>query len=187
VDTQEAVEPDPDPEPAEEFPVGGRFLAVVLVLELLPRPVGCLLGGEVEVGGLVDDTEVVVAHQRPLAALGDDLHALHRAGAVAQDVTQADDAIHALRVDVIHDHRQRLEVGVDIADDGGSHGRLRNKKSDKPRRPRGGRQRSHRGHAATGLVSPPAGRAKQGTVPPVVTMPPAGPGITKKRGDDAGG
>jgi hypothetical protein len=121
VHTQEAVEPDPDPEPAEELPVDGGPFAVGLVLELLPRPVGRLLGGEVEVGGFVHDTEVVVAHQRPLAPLSDDLHAIHRAGAVAQDVAQADDAVHLLRVDVVHHHPQGFEVRVDIADDGGSH------------------------------------------------------------------
>jgi hypothetical protein len=121
VDTQEAVEPHADPKPAEELPVDGGLFPVGLVLELIPRPVGRLLGGEVEVGGFVDDAEVMVAHQRPLAALGDDLHALHRAGAVAQDVAQADDAVHLLRVDVVQHHPQRFEVGVDVADDGGSH------------------------------------------------------------------
>ena len=85
---------------------------------LLPRPVARGLGAGVEIERLVEDGEVVVAHQRRAAPLDDQVHALHRVGAVPDDVTEADDVLHPAPLDLGEDGRKGLQVRVDVADDG---------------------------------------------------------------------
>jgi hypothetical protein len=110
-------------EEPQEVPALARRVRVLpaVALELLARPVRGLLGDAVEVRRLVEDAEVVVAEQRPLAALRDGVGALHRVGAVADDVPEAQDALAAALVDLGQHRLEGGEVRVDVADEGGAH------------------------------------------------------------------
>ena len=109
-------------QPVEERPATAGLVGARLALELEPGPVGGLLGHLVEVRGLVEGSEVVVAHECELAALGHDVHAGDRIRSVADDVTKAHDAVHPLPVDVGEHGLQGLEVRMDVADEGRAQG-----------------------------------------------------------------
>lgn len=66
----------------------------------------------------MDERLVVVAADDHLGAALDEVHALERARAVADDVAQAAHVADAERVEVGEDGRERLEVRVDVGDHG---------------------------------------------------------------------
>ena len=76
----------------------------------------------VEIDGRVGAVVVVVALDDLAAKLADAADALGGGGVVADDVTKADDVIHALGLGVGKDGVEGLDVGVDVADDGVSAG-----------------------------------------------------------------
>ncbi len=110
---------DADAERSEEPEARLAFGLVGLGVELLAGPVGGGGGGGVEVRGLVEHPEVVVAHEGPRAALGDDIHTFEGFGPVPDDVAQADDAVDGPLVDIAEDGAERFGVAVNVADDGG--------------------------------------------------------------------
>ena len=112
---------DPDAQVAEEVVALGLGVFVGLGVELIAGPERGGLGNGIEVGGLVQDAEVVVSHERPLAASADDVDAFERVRAVAHDIAQADDAVDPARVDVSEDLLECLGVSMDVADDGCGH------------------------------------------------------------------
>ena len=86
-------------------------------------PIDRFLGQLVEGLGRGDDRGllvVVALHHRALELL-DDLDALARVGVVANDVAQADKLRAGLRARVREHGLKRLEVGMDVAENGKSH------------------------------------------------------------------
>ena len=80
-----------------------------------------LLGAGVEVRRLVEHCEIMISDQRPVAPIGHKIDADQRLGAVADDVPEVDDPLHAARLDVRQHGAQRLSIAVDVADDRGRH------------------------------------------------------------------
>src|SRR5262249_44670725 len=102
----------------EELPASFAGLAALTAgLELGAGPEHGPLGGGLEALGVEHGPLVVVAQEDHLA-LHDQVHALARVGAVADDVPQAVDLSDIVLVDVLEDGLQGLEVAVDVADDG---------------------------------------------------------------------
>jgi hypothetical protein len=126
VHAQEVIPQHAHFQAAKKFPTLGGLRGIGLGLELGAGPVRCLFGGLVEVGWFIQRAEIVIAHQRPFAALRDKVHTLHGVGTVAEDVAKTDDAIDlgGLRIDVREHGLQRFEVGMDVADDSGAHREL---------------------------------------------------------------
>ena len=88
------------------------------VLQLVARPEDGPLGGRVEPVGVEHGPLVVVAEQDELA-VHDQVDALARVRAVADDVAQAVDLLdRLLRLDVVQDGLEGFQVAVDVADDG---------------------------------------------------------------------
>ena len=66
----------------------------------------------------------MVAKQGPLASRCDEFNAFNWIRSIAEDVTQTDHTINIAGVDIGQDRCQRLEVAMDVTDDGGAHGAL---------------------------------------------------------------
>ena len=91
--------------------------------ELVAGPEDGPLGPARKAFRVVQRPLIVVAQDRQVEA-HHPVDALPRVGAVADDIAQAIDAIHALAGDVGQDGFQGLQVGVNVADDGALHGRM---------------------------------------------------------------
>ena len=74
----------------------------------------------------VSNDRVVVPQDDVFRSAGNFLKDLLGAGTVSNDVTQADDGVDFVLLDIQQDSLQRLKVGVDIGDDSDSHGVLDN-------------------------------------------------------------
>lgn len=61
---------------------------------------------------------IVVADHSGLAALSDEPQALRRSGSIPHDISQAEDLLDALLIDVGKDCLERIDVGMDVTDDG---------------------------------------------------------------------
>lgn len=72
----------------------------------------------VEVDGGVGAVVVVVAHDDLAAELSDALDALCGGGVVADDIAETEEVVDLLRFGVGEDGIQRLDVGVDVTDNG---------------------------------------------------------------------
>ena len=89
VDTQEIVLKHSHAQLAEELPSLGGGAVARFQVELIATPVGGLFSCDVEIGRLVQDAEVVIPHQRPFTALGNQVHTFHRVWPVAEDIAEA--------------------------------------------------------------------------------------------------
>ena len=69
---------------------------------------------EVADADLAERDEVVVADEADVAPLPHDVAALVRQRPVADDVAEAPDRVHALRVDLLQDRLERVEVSVNV-------------------------------------------------------------------------
>src|SRR6185369_1703011 len=107
-----------DGQVAKEFPAAGAAGRGGIGFKAVAGPETRLLGPAVEIERLVKDGKVVVAHEGDAAAIGDDVQALHGVRAIANDVAKADDIGDAAAVDLGKDGGERLEVGVNVTDDG---------------------------------------------------------------------
>ncbi len=104
---------------AEELPAHVAELGVVrLDVELLAGPVDRHLRLRVEPDGAVEHRLLVVAEEGELELRAGDVHAVDRVRAVADHVAEAEDLVGLVALDVLEDGGQRLDVGVEIADDG---------------------------------------------------------------------
>ena len=103
---------------------GFRILLIGAV-QFVPSPVGGFSRGIIEIGGLVECGEIMVAQQRELTSFLDQVDAFHRVGPVSEDVPQADDLINGSLIDIRQDRFKGHEIAVDVTDDRGSHAKLR--------------------------------------------------------------
>src|SRR5262249_41958325 len=76
------------------------------------------LGGRIEAFRIEHRALIVIAEQHDLAMLHDQVDALARVGAVADHVAQTVNVLYALIFNVLQDCLQRLQVTVDVADNG---------------------------------------------------------------------
>ena len=90
--------------------------------ELATSPVGSLLGGRVEIGWLVEDAKVVIPQKRPFAAFSNEVGTGTRVGTVADQIAEANDALHFALLNVGQDRFEGGQVRVDVTNDGGSQG-----------------------------------------------------------------
>jgi hypothetical protein len=91
------------------------------MFELLPRPADRLLRPDIESVRVEERPLVVVAEDHEAAAIANDRGALARIGAVADDIAEAIDGVHPLPVDILEHRAERLEIAVNVADDGPLH------------------------------------------------------------------
>jgi len=103
---------------AEEAPAGGAERGIGLGVEDVAGPVTGAFGGGVEIGGLVEDGVVVVAHDGGAAAGADEVDALARIRTIADDVAETDDLLDAALGEIVEDGLEGFEIGVNVADDG---------------------------------------------------------------------
>jgi len=71
-----------------------------MVIDLIAGPERCAARGVVEVGWLVEDGAIMIAHQRPFTLLSDDVDALDRIGPIAHDVSEANHPVDRFCRDV---------------------------------------------------------------------------------------
>lgn len=124
-----AVDEEPIPfgvgagEFAEEIPASVDLAwAAGAFVEPVAGPVNRPQRDRVEPFGVEQCRLVVVAEDRPFRPLDHQIEAFAGVGAVADDIAQADDFFDPFAVDVLQDRLQRLEVAVNITDDGSFHG-----------------------------------------------------------------
>jgi hypothetical protein len=101
--------------------VGSVSRQAVVLFELSPCPTDRPLGADVESVRVEESPLVVVAEDHDLAFLPHELDALAGIRPVADDVAQTIDGIDLLPFDILEHGLERLEVAVDIADDGPLH------------------------------------------------------------------
>src|SRR5262249_15980240 len=121
VNEQERIEPIAPRQLAEELPAPLVVRPVVWTFELLAGPEDGALGADVEAVGVEHRALVMVAQERSLAVVHLQVDALGRVGTVNDDVAQAVDLGHPLRLDVVENNLQGLKVPMDIADQGAAH------------------------------------------------------------------
>ena len=110
-----------DLEATEKLIAIGAELFVRFFIKLLARPeCGGFCAG-VEVRRLIKYTEIVIAHQGPLAACADEVDAFERVWSVTDNIAKADNARDPAPIDVGENFAQGRRVSVDVADDGGGH------------------------------------------------------------------
>lgn len=99
-----------------------------IISETFAGPVDGLMGIVVKFVWIeaVSNDRVVVPKDDVFRSAGDFLKDLLGTGPVSNDVTQADDGVDIVLLDIQQDSLQRLKVGVDIGDDSDSHGVLDN-------------------------------------------------------------
>ncbi len=103
---------------SEESPSCGAAVWVGVIFEDFACPVAGLFCADVEIVRFVEDSEVVVAHERGSTALSDEFDAFDGVGAIPDDIAEADDVIDAVMIDFREHCGERFEVAVDVADDG---------------------------------------------------------------------
>ena len=99
-----------------------------IISETTAGPIDGLMGIVVKFVWIeaVSNDRVVVPQDDVFRSAGDFLKNLLGAGPIPNDVTQADDGVDVVLLDIQQDSLQRLKVGVDIGDDRDSHGVLDN-------------------------------------------------------------
>ena len=100
-------------------------VAARLVLEDLGRPARARGGIRREVLEVdaTEDAEVVVSYQADVGPLGDELAAAVRLWPVTDEVAEAPDLVGRFGVDGAEHGLERMEIPVNVGDDGHSHGR----------------------------------------------------------------
>ena len=84
------------------------------ILKRLPGPIGRPLGTDVEVGGLVKHSVVVIAAQRRFALVDDPVQAFPRACPVPDDVSQAKHLFDSAALDVRKHNIQGFDIGMNV-------------------------------------------------------------------------
>ena len=97
-----------------------------IISETFAGPIDSLMGIVVKFARIkaVSNDRVVVPQDDVFRSAGDFFKNLLGAGTVSNDVTQADNGVDVVLLDIQQDSLQRLKVGVDIGDDRDSHGVL---------------------------------------------------------------
>ena len=121
MNTDEVVEGHTDLETTEELPSTGCSRFIRFQLELGSSPIRRLFGGCVEVGRFIECAVVVIAHQRPITVLRDEIDAGHGIRAIAQNVAKTDDPIGVSGRNIVEYHPEGFEIAMDVTDDCGSH------------------------------------------------------------------
>ena len=92
-------------------------LCLVVTVQFAASPETGLLGAEIEVCGLVEDSEIMISHDGLLAVLGDEVEALQGIWPVADNIAKADDSADVEILDAFEDGLEGLEVAVDVRND----------------------------------------------------------------------
>ena len=113
-----------------ELQRGGNFAKKLcgIISETIAGPIDGLMGIVVKFVWIkaISNDRVVVSQDDVFRSAGNFFKNLLGAGTVSNDVTQADDGVDVVLLDILQDSLQRLKVGVDIGDDSDSHGGLDN-------------------------------------------------------------
>ena len=102
---------------AQEAGACSAALGLGVTEQFATSPEAGLLGAEIEVGGLVEDCKIMIAHDGLLTVFGDQVEALEGIGPVADNIAKADDSADVELFNAFEDGLEGLEVAVDVGND----------------------------------------------------------------------
>jgi hypothetical protein len=92
-----------------------------VLLKLGASPADRLLGTYIESIRVEERPLIVVAQQHHAAAFADEIHALAGIRPVADHIAKAIDGVNLLPVDILEDRAERLQIAMNVTDDGPFH------------------------------------------------------------------